>query len=201
MKNLIWIIIISAALSSCSKGTNRVPGANLNGIVQTLYSKQPCAAVIPESWVASWPLPTGAKSGKEFKLLYYPVTRQGHDIKLSAPLGEAVFTTKGGSPSSCRRLPGEPKELAGNSLSIAASHFSVEELEAHSARLYALSEKTAAIFAAGNPPAKEQRPMLREYGQLFLELAEPPLLPYYYRLQPEFWGWLKAAGAPSLPAT
>lgn len=200
MSKLLLAVALLALQTSCSRKTEveTAPPPGLKRVVETLYAKQPCAAVIPEHWSPSWPVPTGAKRGGEFKLLYYPVARKGRGLELSAPLGEAVFASADGSVTSCERLPGADRRLPGRHISEKASRYSPDELRRRSDRLYALSEAAAELFSRGGPPAPEDKSVLREYGLLFLDLAEPPLLPYYYSLQPEFWDWLRASGAPSL---
>lgn len=197
MKKLLFLAVLSAALTSCAGRKEEAASPRLKRIVETLYSKPPCAAVIPEHWSPSWPVPAVSPGGSGFKLLFYPVVREGPELRLSAPLGQAVFTGDG-RVSSCTRAPGPEARLSGPLSSKQAAGYSPEQMKERSDRLYALSEEVGMLFSAQSPPGPGQAPLLREYGGLFRELAEPPLLPHYYRLQPEFWDWLKAAGAPSL---
>ena len=40
----------------------------------------------------------------------------------------------------------------------------------------------------------------KDYIRLFKMNAEPSLLPYYYRLNPAFWEWLRVTAGDSIPA-
>ncbi|MFH2202734.1 MAG: hypothetical protein ABIJ96_06445 [Elusimicrobiota bacterium] len=164
-----------------------------------LYGEPPCSAVIPMEWSPSWPVPTGEAGGAQFKLFYYPIRRVKKSIQLHKPLGEAMFETAGGSISYCRRIPGELHELPGTSIEDKAKRHSTKKFHALLDRLYLYSEKVSVIYAAKEPPSYRQKKVMREYGELFLEFSEPPMRPYYYQLNPDFWEWLRASGAPSLP--
>lgn len=196
MRRLL-LLALAAALCSCSGKKEEKTPPRLKRAVETLYLKQPCARVIPEHWSPSWPVPAASKKDGDFRLMYYPVERRDGRLMIGVPQGRALFSANG-AVAECVREPGKARMLAPLKTSAKASGRTREENKARRDRLYELSDEAGKLFSSRKPPTAEQKALLREYGQLFTELADPPLLPYYYGLEPGFWDWLKAAGAPSI---
>jgi len=171
--------------------------AKLKLALQSASSTAPCDRVIPEEWPHSLPVPTGAAQGTEFKIFFYPLGRPRSPDFVNAPLGQAVLNSDG-SISSCKRLPGRKKGLAAARWPKATDKLSVDELLADLDRLYAATEEVAVLYSAKAPIPEAAKKTLQDYRRRFLALAEPALLPYYYRLNPAFWDWLGKSGAPTL---
>jgi len=197
-----FLCFTAAALlwSSCSgRKEENPPPPRLKRAVETLYNKPPCASTIPGHWSPSWPVPSSAKKG-EFKLMYYPVARKGRGLELSAPLGNAAFTADG-TPVSCERAQGPETTLSGPLQSATAAKLDGEGMRERSNRLYELTEEVGAIYWAGKAPSAEEALLLGEYVELFKDMAEPPLLPYYFGLEPAFWDWISPYHAPPKPGS
>lgn len=189
-----------ALIAGCSKP--KAPAAKLsdklkNALVE-LPRTPPCDAVIPMEWPSSVPVPTGRAAG-EFKIFFYPLMGDPARLKLYAPAGEAVLDLASGKASSCVKLAGPLKELSGARLTPALEKMSQAEIDRASDELSAAGERVAVLYAAKRAPTPEEAEDLKDYGRRFMELAEPALLPYYYKLDPDFWEWLRKAGAPSVP--
>jgi hypothetical protein len=166
--------------------------------MQTLSAQPPCDAIIPMEWPPSLPVPTGAGAGREFKVFFYPLGRPGAPDFVLAPRGESVFNSETGHVSSCRRLEGQPQGLSDKRWPAGIGKLTIDEFILKQDRLYAASQEVAGLYAAKGVTTNETRAILRTYGGQFLEMAEPALRSYYYRLNPDFWQWLKDAGAPTL---
>lgn len=183
-------MVVLALLAACGSPPEPPPGA-LQKSVRTASSVAPCDALIPMEWPASWPVPTGGKAGKEFKLFFYPMAAGAREKPwIGAPLGEATLEA-GGAVTACRRLEGKPHPISSRRWPEAAEALGVAGFEKKRARLYELSEAVAVQYAAQGGASPEAR----EYARLFQELAEPDLAPYYKALNPVFWAWLAKAGA------
>ena len=173
--------------------------SRLQQALQGLSAQDPCDRLIPLEWPTSWPVPTGKGGGREFKVFFYPLGGPRNEIKVSAPLGEAVFDADSGKPSQCRRLPGALTVLSQTRWGAKVEAMSMKELEARSTDLYAASEEMGKLYAAKAALSAAQRKKAEAYGRLFQDLVEPALRPYYQALNPDFWKWLAENGAPVLP--
>ncbi|HBL18170.1 MAG: hypothetical protein A2X36_08265 [Elusimicrobia bacterium GWA2_69_24] len=157
----------------------------------------PCSSLISMEWPPSWPVPAADGSGRRFKIFFYPLL--GTQPKVHAPLGEAEVGTDDGKVLGCRKLQAPLQELPGARWPDALRGLTVSEFDRRADRLFAATEAVGALYAAKAGLTPEQTRAAGAYGRLFLEMAEPSLLPHYRRLNPDFWRWLAAAGAPSIP--
>jgi hypothetical protein len=115
-------------------------------------------------------------------------------------LGEAVVDADAaGGATSCRRLEGKVELLSRERWPAALSGIGMDKFEALADGLDSQTENVAALYAAGQPLSGVQAAQAQVYGQTFRKMAEPALAAYYYRLNPDFWEWLRRQGAPSLP--
>ena len=197
---LLPAAILLLVLCACSR---RKPGQlslKLREAVRAAKDIPPCASIIPVEWPATWPVPTGGKLGREFKVLFYPMALREGGREIDAPLGEALLDADAAAgAASCRRLPGEAERLSEQRWPAALSGVGMDEFESRADRLDSWTEDVAALYAAKKPLSVEQAAKVKAYGRAFREMAEPALLEYYYRMNPDFWDWLKAAGAATVP--
>jgi hypothetical protein len=197
MKNLSAASCLLFILAPCACRKPAPTPAKLKTALQTVSAIPPCDKLIPGEWPHSLPIPTGAPGGTEFKIFFYPLGKPGTPEFVDAPLGEAVLRSDG-SVFICNRLPGEKKGLASARWPRSADDLTFEDFLASQDRLYATTEKVAVLYSAKVPLTQEDKNTLQEYGRQFSSLAEPALLPYYYRLNPDFWDWLAKSGVPAL---
>lgn len=65
-----------------------------------------------------------------------------------------------------------------------------EQFEARQKQLFATYDKLLPLFAAGHDPAAKDA---ASFEELFSQVSEPPLAPYYRAVGAEFFAWLAAA--------
>ena len=189
------------AIGACRKAPEApVTQSKLQQAMQGLNEQEPCDRLIPMEWPSSWPVPTGAKVGREFKVFFYPLGKSSGHVHATVPLGEATFDADTGKPSACQRLPGDLRELPGERWGQTVAAITMQEFQRRTAVLYTVTEEVSGLYAARPPLDDKQRQKLADYRKLFLDLAEPVLLEYYRALNPDFWKWLADNGAAALPA-
>ncbi|MFH1726748.1 MAG: hypothetical protein ABII00_19235 [Elusimicrobiota bacterium] len=172
----------------------------LKQAVQTAKTLPPCDTTIPMEWPTTWPVPTGKKGGSEFKVLFYPLTgTPAASPTVYAPMAEAVIDAETGEPSSCERWPVAGETLSKRRWPEGIQGLSMDEFDKRAARLYDATEKAAELYAAGGTPAGAGLDLMKRYLALFESLAEPDLLPYYYRMNPDFWEWIRGVLGKSIP--
>ncbi len=185
-------------LFGCAKP--QAPVSKLKAAVRMARAQEPCSSIIAVEWPASWPIPAEGSGGRSYKIFFYPVTGNPSTGPLvHSPAGEAVVDSESGKPSSCVALPGAPKELSTRRWPEAAAALGIAEFDERSASLYAKTEALAAVYARGKR-AVGAAALAKDYLRTFRSLAEPDLLPYYYRLNPAFWEWLRETAGDSIPA-
>ncbi|MFH1726745.1 MAG: hypothetical protein ABII00_19220 [Elusimicrobiota bacterium] len=199
-----WLLLTSliAFGLGCSKAEAPVmPGpGRLERAVQAAQTLPPCDTVIPMELPATWPVPTGQKGGSEFKVLFYPFT--GTPVAsptVYAPVGEAILDLETGKPSACERWPGHGNILSKRRWPEGIQGLSVDEFDKLAARLYDATEQVAALYVTEYKPTGTGLDLMKRYLALFESLAEPDLLPYYYRMNPDFWEWLRGVLGKSIP--
>ncbi|MDD5628621.1 MAG: hypothetical protein PHU21_06125, partial [Elusimicrobia bacterium] len=185
--------------AACSPKPTALPEGQLEQSVASVPNSPPCDSVIPMEWPATWPIPTGAKAGREFKLLFYPKSGRQGDRWLGAPLAEAVFEAGAPGASSCRRLAGAVKKIAEQIWSPEVAALKMDAFEAESQKLYASLSETAPLYAAKKPLSQDQSQRVQACASLLTRMVQPGLAAYYYRMNPDFWEWLRSSGASSLP--
>jgi len=148
-------------------------------------------------WPPTWPVPLGSS---RFKILFYPLTgTPDAEPRLYSPSAQAVLDVESGKPLNCGPLPGSVKELSRRRWPRAMDQVGVKEFMELADKLYARTEAVAQAYAPGGVPAARDSAAAREYLQLFESLAEPDLLPFYYRMNPDFWEWVRKAAGRSIP--
>ncbi len=75
---------------------------------------------------------------------------------------------------------------------------SVSAFEVKAADLDRLTEDVSAVYAARRPPTAADVDLARRYLAAFEQMAEPPFMPDYYRLNPAFWEWLRGVAGRSI---
>lgn len=199
MSRRLGLLASLLCLSSCGKApAPAVPSAGrLRAAVQSASAQPPCGAVIAMEWPATWPVPL---EGGKYKILFYPLTgTPDTEPRLYTPAGEAVIDAQSGRPTSCAAFPGAPKELSRRRWPAATDKVGLQEFLGLEGKLYDRTEAVAAVYAAGRAPSAEDSAAAEEYLRLFESLAEPDLLPYYYRMNPGFWEWVRKAAGRSIP--
>lgn len=187
--------------SACRRPAQTPAAGRLAETVRQARNLGSCASIVPQEWPAGWPVPSPVPGGGRFSLFFYPLAG-GPDEgpRMSEPAADASLDLSAGISAACKRRPGTPKEIKGARWTAAAEKLDTDAFDARAERLYALTEAAGAAFAANRPsPTRDDAAAAREYLELFELLAEPPLLPEYYRLNPRFWEWVRQAAGRSIP--
>ncbi|MBI4678322.1 MAG: hypothetical protein HY748_12145 [Elusimicrobia bacterium] len=183
--------LLALPLCACRKPP-KPPESSLRTVMRSLHATPPCDAAIPAEWPASWPVPTGGKDGREYRVFFYPLFRgPGGQPEVFAPLGEAVFDGESGAVSSCRRRPDPPAFVAARRWPEGTDGLTIEEFDLLAARLFAATEDAGRQFYAQRIPSQDELRRLKEYGRLFQQLAEPAFARHYRELNLDFWYWLE----------
>jgi len=192
-------ILLSSLLflaGACRRAPEPAPAGGLAAAVRGARGAEACRRVIAQEWAASLPVPLAA-SGR-FEIFYYPMSGSEEPV-MATPAASAVVDAAGGPPNECRAWPEAPKDLSAPYWPAGVEQLDDAAFEARSAKLDALTEAAAAAYNARRPPTPADAALAKEYFELFDAMAELPLRPQYYRLNPGFWEWVRAAGGRSLP--
>jgi hypothetical protein len=185
-------------LAGCRRPTLS-PGA-LKAAVQEAKSLPPCSSTVAGEWPASWPVPVDDQKALRFKILFYPLAGSpGSEPELSSPAGEAILDAGTGKPLSCLRWPGSPKTLSSQRWPAAAESLSMKEFSTRQDALYDKTQAVAFLYNTGRGAAPADAGPAKDYLRDFKFMAEPDLLPYYYRMNPAFWEWLRRVAGDSIP--
>lgn len=197
------IFIASCALGAAGCGNPpppRATGGKLAAAVRDARFAAPCGRAVGMEWPAGRPVPIDGANGRRFKVFFYPLSgRPGTPARLATPAAEAVLDADSGAPVECRALPGIAKDLASPRWTSEARGLGDDAFDAKSVELDQLTEDISAVYAARRPPTTADADLARRYLDDFQIMAEPPLLPDYYRLNPAFWEWVRLAAGRSIP--
>lgn len=153
---------------------------------------------IPMEWAPSWPVPTGGMQGYEFKVFFYPGSGREADPRIYAPQAEVTLNTNTGTAIGGRWSQDSQKAVSSKRWPDEISEISMDEFLQLREQLYRATEEVALIYARLSEITPDERVKVQEYGKLFSKMVEPALRPYYYKLNPDFWAWLRDCGALSI---
>jgi hypothetical protein len=201
MRRPILLAACALAAAACgSKSAAPAPKPALADAVRAARFGPPCRRLVALEWPAGLPVPDAGATGRRFKLFFYPLAGSpGTPTRLATPSAEAVVDADAGAAIECRALPYTPRDFAGPRWTAAASALDADVFDAKVAELDRLTEIVAPVYAARRAPTAADADLARRYLALFETMAEPALLPDYYRLNPEFWEWVRAAAGRSIP--
>jgi len=140
-------------------------------------------------------VPVPVKGGR-FKVLFYPLTFSPGKSEAMPAAIEGIFSAASDAPDSCAALPKASTGSAGPAVppgTSQAAYYRAEEA------LYAGLPKAGELYAKDAVPSEADKRLLADYLDAFNAIAEPGLLPDYYRAEPGFWEWLRSATGKSIP--
>jgi len=197
MKRTISLLLALGLLSACKAPVTEPPSA-LQRAVASARSLPPCDATVPMEWPASWPIP--AKEIGKFKIFFYPLRAAETDSpEVYSPAAEASIDAAQGTPISCGLTPSSSTQLSKTRWPAATAGLNLKDFEARARRLYDRTEAMAALYDGRRNLSALEKRSVQEFLELFESLAEPALLSDYYRLNPDFWEWLRTAAGRSIP--
>jgi len=191
---------VSACLLVAACGRKPAPARPLADLVRGARFDVSCRRLVAAEWPASLPVPLDSASGRRFGIFFYPLPSEPRSpLHLIAPTAEAVVDAALGATVECRVATAAPRELAGPRWTPEAAALDADAFDAKVAELDALAESVASVYAARRAPTAADADLARRYLALFELMAEPPYRADYYRLNPDFWEWLRAAAGRSIP--
>ncbi len=195
-KNSLFAVALLAALSSCQdsgKWMDRLDADPLHARADATRRAAGCANMALELGRS---LPVPEHGGTSLAVLYYPSKSEpGRSIVLT-PTVKAVFALEGAAGERCAALPKSPSKELG---AAAPDGLSMTAYYRDQLAVYQALPATAALYGKGGTPDAEGLKSLKSFAASFQAVAEPGLRGDYYRLNPEFWEWLRSAAGSSLP--
>ena len=193
------LLALGAALAAC-KGSeywsDRLEANPLYQRAKAVRQCPTCANLVPIEFGRSFPVPVRDKSLGHFEVLFYPTSASPSKCTMAAPLFSGQFAPGAPDADRCASLGASPADSLGpcrpSGLSLAKTYQT--EL-----RLFESLDRAAALYLKGDAPGPQDRKVLADYVDSFQLLAEPGLLPYYYRQSPDFWEWLRQEAGRAIP--
>ncbi len=194
----IYICLCAVLIFAAGNGAAAEEG--LCAAIRAVKGSSSCARMVSDHWPASWPVPTGGKGGAEFKVFFFeiPPTQETH-FWMSGPRAIAVFDSPDAAAANCRAVNDSAKQRFQRRFGAPAERLDMDTFLRRSDELYAATETIALRYAAKAQPAPKDAEVAERYLKVFELLAEPDFLPHYYRLNPDFWEWLRRLAGRSIP--
>ncbi len=191
----LFLFFAALALISGGCGQRQAAPSPLEQAVGTIAGSEACRRIVAMEWPASWPVPMRERG--RYAVFFYPLSmRPSGNPMVFSPAADATIDASIGKALSCVSRKTTPKELSGPRWPAAMDKTSMKDFQSYSNDLYLETETIAALYQTGSAAGKEQG---LAFLALFQKLAEPALLAEYYRLNPDFWEWLRASSGDSLP--
>jgi hypothetical protein len=192
-------LVAAAGLCAACRGadywTARLKSEALYRRAEEVRAGPSCSRMVPAEFGASVPVPI-RDSQARFAVLYYPLFVSPGGSEAMAPAFEARFALDAPAGDVCRPLPGGGGRSMGK---LVSAGLSMKAYYKADATLFESLDKTAALYFAGRPATAADKPFLGDFVDAFMTLAEPGLLPEYYRANPDFWEWLRREAGRSIP--
>lgn len=188
-----------AALAACKGSVDWVAKLQADPLYQRaekLRDAPSCSKTVPMEFGRSFPVPLPGLDGK-FQVLYYPTVTSPGKSEVMSPRFAGTFTRGDAAADACSALPAELGRPSSHGPAVPAG-VSMKEYYRAEATLFASLDKASALYAKGGAPSAEDKKALGDFMEAFTTLAEPGLKADYYRVNPDFWEWLRREGGRSL---
>jgi hypothetical protein len=203
---VIGALLVAAGLGcareACCEGGKAVSNSSTSAIWQVALTDPGIRAHVALEQLVSWPIPLRVEGGHAFAFFYYASwgPPPAKESKLYPPAWRVQLSPAG--------VPGKPERVEPRVLGIdkpAGEPFAthprpttgtVAEADARRAALLAGYDAVLPIWLARG--SADQPPVVA-FRKQFLALTEPPLLPVYLTMGPDFFTWLGIA-PPAKPA-
>jgi hypothetical protein len=143
----------------------------------------------------TFPVPVKDGGGR-FQVFFYPLSVAPGKTVAMSPLYSASFSRDAADAGSCAKIEGAVARPIGAPVPAGLSMDAYYQAEA---KLFSALGPTAALYFAGSEPAASEKGAPADFADSFNALAEPGLLPDYYRASPDFWEWLRRQAGRSIP--
>jgi len=182
-------ILAAGLLAACGGSVDWVERLQADPLYQRaekVRESASCASLVPMEFGRSLPVPVREGNGG-FKVLFYPLVSSPSKAEVLTPAVEAVFARSPGTDRCARIGSGTPKPLG----PAVPAGLSMRGYYRAQTRLFSSLDRAAALYLEEGSPAASDKAVLADFLDAFQSLAEPGLLPDYYRLNPDFWEWLR----------
>jgi hypothetical protein len=184
---------LGCARKACCEGGKTVSSSSTAAIWDVALADKSIRAVVALELLASWPIPVRVDGGHVYSFFYYACwgPPPAKEAKLWPPAWRVQIAPDGtpGKPENVEpkvlgidKPPGEPFATYAWPTS-----GSVDEADAKRNALLAGYDAVLPIWLARGPA---DQPPVVAFRKQFLELTEPPLLPVYLTMGPDFFTWL-----------
>lgn len=185
---------LAAACGGADAWVDKLQADPLYRRAEQLRLNAPCSALVPMEFGQTFPVP--ARGGKRYSVLYYPVSAQPGKSEAMSPVYSGDFARGAGEPDRCAKLGADKPHSVGAPVPAGLSQKAYYKA---AVALYASLDKAAALYGTGGTVADADKKTLADFADAFSTLAEPGLLPDYYRQNPDFWEWLRREAGRSIP--
>jgi hypothetical protein len=194
---LIVLASLGTGLIACQGAGNwqaKLDAEPLYQRANALRQSPSCRRLVYLEYGHSFPVPSRGSEDR-FSVLFYPIIVAPGKSVVVTPAVIGSFAPRAGdetcvalSTANLRALgPAVPSGISG------VRYYQV------AFALYSSLPRVARLYRKGLKLGSAERKDVQALADAFLGLAEPPLLAEYYRLNPEFWEWLRQNAGRSLP--
>lgn len=195
--NLRRAAVLSVGLAAACRGASawqaRLQAEPLYQRSQKLRESAACAKLVPMEFGETLPVPV---EGGRFKVLFYPLFAAPGKSEALSPAFEGAFAPGDAGRDVCAPLKENAPSSRGPAVPAGTSQTAYYRAEAS---FYASLAGAAELYAKGASAQDADKRKLGEFVDSFLAIAEPGLLPDYYRVNPGFWEWLRREAGRSIP--
>ncbi|HVC08728.1 MAG TPA: hypothetical protein VNH15_02165 [Elusimicrobiota bacterium] len=190
-------LIVAAFLGACGKTDwlARLHSEPMYQRANQLRASSGCTTLVPAEFGQMLPVPM--KRGSGFAVLFYPLESSPGHVEALTPIVKGLFGA-GREADSCAKIAGVKLRALGPPVPLNLSN---ADYYRQQERVFSSLNLVADAYWQGGKPNPAEKKQVNEFAQAFSAVAEPPLLPYYYRLNPDFWEWIEKQAGYSIPKT
>jgi hypothetical protein len=196
-RGVILTLLLSAACEGSGVWIDRLQADPLYRRASDLRKSPACAALVPMEYGRTIPVPVRDNGRDLFRVLYYPTVKAPHESMVISPAFEGRFSADDADVGNCPALAAAefPTKLG----PAVPPGMSMTRLTRTEVALFESLERVAALYFKGDPAQAKDKQALADFLDAFQTISEPGLTGYYYRLNPDFWEWLRREGGRSIP--
>lgn len=186
------VVLALCACKGSSYWLDRVQAEPLYRRAGELRDAGSCAKLVPMEFGQTMPVPV---KGDAFKVLFYPIDRGTGKPQAMSPLYSGTFGRDPDIAPRCDALGGKAAPRG------PAAAAGVSQTAYYRAELgvFASLDKAAELYGKAASPEGADKKALEQFASDFAKIAEPGLLADYYRVNPDFWEWLRKEAGSSIP--
>ena len=191
---LASIAMLMAACKGSDYWLDKLQADPLYRRAEEVRQSESCAKLVAMEFGQTFPVPL-SDGAQRFKVLFYPLVLSPGKTEALTPVVEGSFERGASGQDRCASVGAGAPQLAGAPVPAGLSMTAYYRAEV---RLFSSLDRVAAAYFKGGTPTAPGKLAAADFAEAFLTLAEPGLLPYYYRLNPDFWEWLRRQAGRSI---